>query len=57
MCDGCVPPRMWELNNTSSWLNFHLRRDHQSNDSEMAGFCRQASCRLLSNDGDLKTED
>ncbi len=21
MCDGCVPPRMWELNNTSSWLN------------------------------------
>ena len=26
MCDGCVPPRMWELNNTSSWLNFHLRK-------------------------------
>jgi methylenetetrahydrofolate reductase (NADPH) len=24
-----VPPRMWELNNTSSWINFHLGRDHQ----------------------------
>ena len=27
---GWVPPRMWELDRTSSWLNFHLRRDHQS---------------------------
>jgi methylenetetrahydrofolate reductase (NADPH) len=50
MCDGCVPPRMWELNHTSSWLNFHLRRDHQSNGSEIAGFCRQATCRLLTGD-------
>jgi methylenetetrahydrofolate reductase (NADPH) len=24
-----VPPRMWELNDTSSWINFHLGRDHQ----------------------------
>jgi methylenetetrahydrofolate reductase (NADPH) len=24
-----VPPRMWELNQTSSWINFHLGRDHQ----------------------------
>ena len=24
-----VPPRMWELNQTSSWVNFHLGRDHQ----------------------------
>jgi methylenetetrahydrofolate reductase (NADPH) len=48
---------MWELNNTSSWLNFHLRRDHQSNGSEIAGFCRQASCRLLPGDGGLKTEN
>ena len=24
-----VPPRMWELKNTSSWINFHLDRDHQ----------------------------
>lgn len=50
MCDGCVPPRMWELDNTSSWINFHLRRDHQSNGSEIAGFCRQATCRLLTED-------
>ncbi|MBW1735128.1 MAG: methylenetetrahydrofolate reductase C-terminal domain-containing protein [Deltaproteobacteria bacterium] len=24
-----VPPRRWELNRTSSWINFHLGRDHQ----------------------------
>ncbi len=24
-----VPPRMWELNKTNSWINFHLKRDHQ----------------------------
>lgn len=24
-----VPPRMWELNKSSSWINFHLGRDHQ----------------------------
>jgi len=24
-----VPPRNWELNKTSSWINFHLNRDHQ----------------------------
>jgi methylenetetrahydrofolate reductase (NADPH) len=24
-----VPPRMWELNKTSSWANFHLDKDHQ----------------------------
>ena len=24
-----VPPRMWELNKTSAWVNFHLGRDHQ----------------------------
>lgn len=29
----CTPPRMWELNKTNSWLNFHLRRDHQSGDT------------------------
>ena len=26
----CIPPRRWELNKTNSWLNFHLKRDHQS---------------------------
>jgi len=24
-----VPPRNWALNKTSSWINFHLDRDHQ----------------------------
>ncbi len=57
MCDGCVPPRMWELNNTSSWINFHLRRDHHSNGSEIAGFCRQATCRLITEAGRLGTDD
>jgi methylenetetrahydrofolate reductase (NADPH) len=47
MCDGCVPPRMWELAGTSSWLNFHLKRDHQSSSDEIAGFCRKATCRLI----------
>lgn len=49
LCDGCVPPRMWELNHTSSWLNFHLQRDHHSNGGDIAGCCRQTTCRLLEN--------
>ena len=24
-----VPPRLWELNKTSAWANFHLDKDHQ----------------------------
>ena len=47
LCHGCVPPRMWELNNTSSWLNFHLRRDHQSSGGEISSVCRQTTCRML----------
>ncbi len=43
---GCVPPRMWELNRTSSWLNFHLRRDHQSMGIEIANFCSVPRCRM-----------
>ena len=35
--DECVPPRMWELNKTNSWLNFHLKRDHQSADADQIG--------------------
>lgn len=27
-----VPPRLWELKGTSSWINFHLDRDHQRED-------------------------
>jgi methylenetetrahydrofolate reductase (NADH) len=33
----CIPPRMWELNKSNSWLNFHLKRDHQSADAEQFG--------------------
>jgi len=41
---GCVPPRMWELNETASWLNFHLGRDHQSASNAILDFCRLRSC-------------
>jgi methylenetetrahydrofolate reductase (NADPH) len=46
MSEGCVPPRMWELNQTSSWLNFHLQRDHQGATNELARRCRFIGCRL-----------
>jgi methylenetetrahydrofolate reductase (NADPH) len=26
---GFIPPRNWELDRTSSWINFHLGKDHQ----------------------------
>jgi methylenetetrahydrofolate reductase (NADPH) len=42
-----VAPRNWELNATSSWLNFHLRRDHQSTACDIAERCtRDGTCRL-----------
>jgi len=43
---GCVPPRMWELDKTPSWLNFHLKRDHQSASNKIAQFCRMIPCRF-----------
>jgi methylenetetrahydrofolate reductase (NADPH) len=46
MAAGCVPPRMWELDNTPSWLNFHLKRDHQSASTQIAQFCRARTCGL-----------
>jgi len=46
MTSGCVPPRMWELDRTPSWLNFHLKRDHQSASNSLARFCRSRTCRL-----------
>jgi methylenetetrahydrofolate reductase (NADPH) len=46
MVDGCVPPRLWELNQTSSWLNFHLQRDHQGASNEIARRCKVIGCRL-----------
>jgi len=45
MTEGCVPPRMWELDNTPSWLNFYLKRDHQSASTRIAEFCRTRACR------------
>lgn len=44
---GCIPPRMWELNRTPSWLNFHLHRDHQSSSCELAQACRTVDCRIF----------
>ncbi len=46
LSEGCVPPRMWELNHTSSWLNFHLQRDHQCPENEIAKRCRLPGCGL-----------
>jgi methylenetetrahydrofolate reductase (NADPH) len=46
MIAGCVPPRMWELNHTPSWLNFHLKRDHQSISTGLLKFCEPAECSL-----------
>ena len=43
---GCVPPRMWELDGKSSWINFHLRRDHQSVSSEITNSCSGQTCRV-----------
>ena len=30
---GFIPPRNWELDRTSSWINFHLGKDHQGSPS------------------------
>ncbi len=50
MASECVPPRMWELNRSSSWLNFYLGRDHQSASLEITQFCSAATCRLSGGD-------
>lgn len=44
--EDCVPPRMWELNETSSWINFHLKRDHQSASEVVGRFCLPRTCGL-----------
>jgi len=46
MFKECVPPRMWELNSTSSWLNFHLGLDHQTASTEVTRLCRSVTCKL-----------
>ena len=33
---GFIPPRNWELDQTSSWINFHLCKDHQGSPSMTA---------------------
>jgi methylenetetrahydrofolate reductase (NADPH) len=43
---GCVPPRMWELNRSSSWLNYHLGRDHQGSSGELVRKCGARNCQL-----------
>lgn len=44
MARGCVPPRIWELDQTSSWLNFHLHRDHQSVSCGITQYCGIPVC-------------
>jgi len=51
MFAGCVPPRMWELNNTPSWLNFHLQRDHQSASTGLLKLCEYSQCSLVKGPG------
>ena len=46
LLSGCVPPRMWELNQTSSWLNFHLKQDHHSVSTGLGKYCRLEACQL-----------
>ena len=46
LLSGCVPPRMWELNQTSAWLNFHLRQDHQSVSTGLSKYCSPVSCQM-----------
>ncbi len=48
MIADCIPPRLWELDGTSSWLNFHLRQDHQSASGEILQACRVIECRIPS---------
>ncbi|MDJ0621568.1 MAG: methylenetetrahydrofolate reductase C-terminal domain-containing protein [Desulfocapsaceae bacterium] len=36
LASSFVPPRLWELKDTSSWINFHLDRDHQAKDKKAA---------------------
>ncbi|MBA3035015.1 MAG: methylenetetrahydrofolate reductase [Desulfobacterium sp.] len=44
MATACAPPRMWELNKTSSWINFHLGRDHHTKLCSIAGACNTGLC-------------
>ncbi len=46
MSSACIPPRLWELDGSSSWLNFHLGRDHQSASGEVLQACHTSGCRI-----------
>jgi methylenetetrahydrofolate reductase (NADPH) len=46
MVTDCIPPRLWELDGTSSWMNFHIQRDHQSASGDILQACRAAECRI-----------
>jgi methylenetetrahydrofolate reductase (NADPH) len=46
MMHECVPPRMWELDGTASWLNFHLKKDHQGSNHGFAKACRDRVLRF-----------
>jgi len=37
LASGYIAPRNWELNNTSSWLNFYLGRDHTARGGNCPG--------------------
>jgi methylenetetrahydrofolate reductase (NADPH) len=53
MARSCIPPRKWELDHTSSWLNFHLGRDHQTASADFDRFyCSRISCGLLCSGSD-----
>ncbi|MFZ3045924.1 MAG: methylenetetrahydrofolate reductase C-terminal domain-containing protein [Desulfatirhabdiaceae bacterium] len=50
MINGCIPPRKWELDHTSSWLNFHLGRDHQNGSADFSRYCcSRAACSHMGN--------
>ncbi len=49
MIDSCVPPRMWELYETSSWINFHLERDHESRSAALITSCSMNRCTMDKN--------
>jgi hypothetical protein len=57
MIAGCVPPRMWELNRTPSWINFHSKRDHQSLSTGLLKFCESAECSLAKGFSGQSQED
>jgi hypothetical protein len=50
MSSSCVAPRMWELDRTSSWINFHLKRDHQTS-ARFTEWCPSDGCPMAGGPG------